>query len=93
MCSYPILVDTYAGILLMADQSPGYVQRQLGHSSISIVIGFRERAERDWRRLWVAKILNEIVYGKCVYLYIIKKGLSKLLKPFSIFKNGAEGGI
>jgi len=29
---------TYATIMLMAHQSPGYVQKQLGHSSISITI-------------------------------------------------------
>ena len=29
---------TYATIMLMAHQSPGYVQKQLGHSSISITM-------------------------------------------------------
>jgi integrase len=32
------LRHTYATMLLMAHQSPGYVQRQLGHSSISITM-------------------------------------------------------
>ena len=32
------LRHTYASLLLMAHQSPGYVQRQLGHSSISITM-------------------------------------------------------
>ncbi|MBC2710626.1 MAG: site-specific integrase [Desulfosarcina sp.] len=32
------LRHTYATVLLMAHQSPGYVQRQLGHSSISITM-------------------------------------------------------
>jgi integrase len=32
------LRHTYASIMLMAHQSPGYVQRQLGHSSISITM-------------------------------------------------------
>jgi len=32
------LRHTYATILLMAHQSPGYVQKQLGHSSISITM-------------------------------------------------------
>jgi integrase len=32
------LRHTYATILLMAHQSPAYVQRQLGHSSISITV-------------------------------------------------------
>ena len=32
----PDLRLTYASILLMAHESPGYVQRQMGHSSISI---------------------------------------------------------
>jgi integrase len=32
------LRHTYATILLMAHQSPGYVQRQLGHSSIRITM-------------------------------------------------------
>ena len=29
---------TYATLLLMAHQSPGYVQKQLGHSSIFITM-------------------------------------------------------
>jgi len=32
------LRHTYASILLMAHESPGYVQRQMGHSSISITM-------------------------------------------------------
>ena len=32
------LRHTYASILLMAHQSPAYVQKQLGHSSISITV-------------------------------------------------------
>jgi len=32
------LRHTYATILLMAHQSPAYVQKQLGHSSISITV-------------------------------------------------------
>jgi integrase len=32
------LRHTYATLLLMAHQSPGYVQKQLGHSSISITM-------------------------------------------------------
>jgi len=32
------LRHTYASLLLMAHQSPGYVQKQLGHSSISITM-------------------------------------------------------
>ena len=32
------LRHTYASILLMAHESPGYVQRQLGHSSIQITM-------------------------------------------------------
>ena len=32
------LRHTYASILLMAHESPGYVQKQLGHSSISITM-------------------------------------------------------
>ncbi len=46
------LRHTYALIMLMAHQSPGYVQKQLGHSSISITMdiychtGFRGRGER-----------------------------------------------
>ena len=32
------LRHTYASLLLTAHQSPGYVQRQLGHSSISITM-------------------------------------------------------
>jgi len=32
------LMHTYATIMLMAHQSPGYVQKQLGHSSISITM-------------------------------------------------------
>ena len=32
------LRHTYATLLLMAHQSPGYVQQQLGHSSISITM-------------------------------------------------------
>jgi integrase len=32
------LRHTYATILLMAGMSPAYVQRQLGHSSISITV-------------------------------------------------------
>jgi len=32
------LRHTYASILLMAHESPGYVQKQLGHSSISVTM-------------------------------------------------------
>jgi len=32
------LRHTYASILLMSHQSPAYVQRQLGHSSIAITV-------------------------------------------------------
>ncbi|MFQ5485673.1 MAG: tyrosine-type recombinase/integrase [Desulfobacterales bacterium] len=32
------LRHTYTSIMLMAHQSPGYVQKQLGHSSISIAM-------------------------------------------------------
>lgn len=32
------LRHTYATIMLMAHQSPAYVQKQLGHSSISITV-------------------------------------------------------
>ena len=49
------LRHTYATILLVAGVSPAYVQKQLGHSSISMTVDIYGhwvwlKAERVWKR-------------------------------------------
>ena len=69
--------------MLMAHQSPAYVQWQLGQSSIQITV--------DRYCHWIPG--EGSVRKPDRKSHIIKNGLSKLLKPLNKMKGGAEGRI
>ena len=70
------LRHTYATILLMAHQSPAYVQKQLGHSSISITVDtYGHWISGEGRRGLENALLG--LYEKSIKTHTAQSGFSK----------------